>query len=122
MGSHSINLIIRFLLELAAFASPGIWGWEVSSGWLQIIPGFGIPIGIAAVWGIFAGPNGPSRSGAAPVVTPGIIRLVIELTIFAFATWALYDVGYPNLSLILGIIVTVLYIVSYDRIKWLLSQ
>ena len=122
MGSHPINLIIRFLLELAALTSAGIWGWKFSSGWLQVILGFGIPIGIAAVWGIFAVPNDPSRSGAAPVVTPGFVRLVIELTIFGFATWALYDLGLTTLSLILGILVTLHYIVSYDRVKWLLSQ
>lgn len=122
MGSHPINLIVRFLLELAALASVGIWGWEISSGWLQVILGFGIPIGVAAVWGIFAVPNDPSRSGVAPVVTPGIVRLVIELTIFTFSTWALYDLGLTTLSVVLGIIVILHYIVSYDRIKWLLLQ
>jgi hypothetical protein len=33
MGSHPINLAIRFLLEVAALTSTGMWGWRVSDAW-----------------------------------------------------------------------------------------
>lgn len=122
MGSHPINLTIRFLLELIALISMGIWGWKQSDGVLRFILAFGIPIIAAAIWGTFAVPDDPSRSGAAPIVTPGIIRLFIELAFFVFATWSLYSLGYTSLSWILGLIVIVHYIVSYDRIMWLLKQ
>ena len=122
MGSHPINLIIRFLLELTALTAMGMWGWKQSDGWLKFILAFGIPIIAAAIWGIFAVPDDPSRSGTAPIVVPGIVRLTIELAIFAFATWALRDLGYARLSWIIGIIVVIHYIISYDRIIWLLNQ
>jgi len=122
MGSHPINLIIRFLLEISALVSVGVWGWNVSDGWLRFVLAIGIPIILAIIWGIFAVPNDPSRSGRAPVVTPGVIRFVIELGFFAFAIWSLYDMGLKKLSLALGITVVLHYIVSYDRITWLLSQ
>ena len=122
MGSHPINLTIRFLLELSALVSTGLWGWKQSDGWLQFVLSIGIPIILAAIWGTFAVPNDPSRSGSAPIVTPGIIRFAIEIGVFAFAAWSLYDIDLNKLSLALGIIVILHYIVSYDRIIWLMSH
>lgn len=122
MGSHPINLAIRFLLELSALGAAGIWGWKQSDSWIRFILVIGIPILIGTVWGIFAVPEDPSRSGVAPIAVPGIVRLVIELAIFIFATWALYDSGFVRISWTFAIIVAIHYIVSYDRIKWLLSH
>ena len=122
MGSHPINLAIRFLLEMSALVSVGMWGWKHSDGWLRYVLAIGIPIILAAIWGTFAVPNDPSRSGAALIVTPGVIRFAIELGFFAFATWTLYDTGFNKASLAFGIIVVLHYILSYDRIIWLMSQ
>ena len=122
MGSHPINLAIRFLLEVSALLAMGLWGWRQSEGWLRFVLAFGIPLIMAVVWGTFAVPNDPSRSGEALIAVPGILRLVIELAIFAFAIWALYDLEYTRISLILGIIVALHYIASYDRILWLVKQ
>lgn len=122
MGSHPINLAIRFLLELSALTTMGIWGWKQSDGWIRFVLVLGIPIIAAAIWGTFAVPDDPSRSGGAPIVTSGIVRLIIELAFFGFAIWALYDIGFSKTSMALGIIVSLHYIVSYDRIIWLLSQ
>jgi hypothetical protein len=122
MGSNPINLTIRFLLELSALGSIGIWGWNQSDGWIRFGLAFGIPITLAAVWGIFAVPNDPSRSGKAPIPVPGVVRLVIELAIFALATWALQDLRYIRISWIFVIIVAIHYIISYDRIIWLLTH
>jgi hypothetical protein len=122
MGSNPINLAIRFLLELTALIVIGIWGWNQSEGWLQYILAFGLPIIMATIWGTFAVPNDPSRSGNAPIVVPGIIRLVVELAFFSIATWVLYDLGYIRLSWVFGIIVVIHYLVSYDRIIWLFKH
>ena len=122
MGSHPINLIIRFLLELTALIAIGIWGWKLSDGWIGFVLALGMPIIVAAVWGTFAVPNDPSRSGAAPIAVPGFVRLTIELAIFAFATWTVCDLGCTGLSVVLGIVVVVHYIISYDRIIWLISR
>jgi hypothetical protein len=82
----------------------------------------GGPILAAVLWATFAVPDDPSRSGKAPVPVPGILRLALELAIFAFAAWALYDAGNSLLALILGAVVVVHYALSYDRIGWLLQQ
>ncbi|MGB5508782.1 MAG: YrdB family protein, partial [Robiginitalea sp.] len=69
MGSHPANLILRFLLEIIALISLGIWGWNQSESWFRFVLAIGIPGIIAVIWGTFAVPNDPSRSGSAPVTT-----------------------------------------------------
>jgi len=122
MGSHPINLLFRFLLELMALFIMGLWGWKQSQGMTAFLLALILPILLAVIWGVFAVPDDPSRSGKAPIVTPGIIRLVIELGIFIISSWALYDMGYTMMSIVFSLLVGLHYIISYDRIKWLLSQ
>ena len=122
MGSHPINLAVRFLIEIAALLSVGMWGWKQSDAWLRFFLAIGLPIILAAIWGVFAVPNDPSRSGLAPIIIPGVTRLVIEFIFFALAIGALYDMEFNKLSIVLGIVVVIHYIVSYDRIMWLISQ
>lgn len=122
MGSNPINLAIRFLLELTALMALGFWGWAQSESWLKFLYVIGIPVIFATVWGVFAVPDDPSRSGAAPVPVHGILRLVIELGIFALAVLALRDLGHIKLGWGLGLIVAVHYIISYDRIAWLVRK
>ena len=64
MGSHPINLAIRFLLELAALFALGLWGWNAYDGgesWQRILLMLGVPIAAALLWGLFAVPDDPSR-------------------------------------------------------------
>jgi hypothetical protein len=122
MGSHPANLVVRFILELTALFSMGLWAWKQHDGFLRFILAIGIPVIAAAIWGIFAVPNDPSRSGSVPVPVPGIVRLVFELAFFAFAAWALLDAGYNRISLVFLIVAIIHYCLSYDRISWLVKQ
>ncbi len=122
MGSHPINLAVRFLLELAALAALAVWGWKQGEAVWRTPLAVGIPVLFAIIWGTFAVPDDPSRSGKAPVAVPGALRLFLELLIFGLGTWALYDLGYLRLSWIMGVLVGIHYLVSYDRILWLLSR
>ena len=119
MASNPINLIFRFLLELGAFASFGYWGWNAGSGWARYLLASTIPVLGAVLWGVFAVPEDPSRSGKAPVPVPGPIRLLLEIAIFGFACLALYDAGLPRLSFIVAGLVLVHYVISFDQILWL---
>ena len=122
MGSHPINLMIRFILELLALVSVGFWAWKSFDDPLQYILGIGLPILMTIIWGTFAVPDDPSRSGKAPIPVSGLVRLLLEFMFFALAVWALYDLKQDKLSYILGGIVIIHYLISYDRISWLLSQ
>jgi hypothetical protein len=54
----SINLGVRFLLELCMLAAVGYWGFKTSSGWLlKTLPGIGTPLLIAVIWGSFVAPK-----------------------------------------------------------------
>lgn len=119
MGSHPLNLVWRFLLELLALGSTGYWSWTQHDGiarWLWMI---GLPVVAAVLWGTFAVPNDPSRSGQAPIPTPGMIRLGLELLIFAAAVILLRVSQQPVVSNVLAVMVLIHYALSYDRIIWL---
>lgn len=122
MGTHPINLAVRFLLEICALISVGMWGWKQSDGLTKFILAIGMPLVLAIIWGVFAVPNDPSRSGSAPIATPGLIRIFIELGIFGVAIWSLYDIEFQKLCLIFGIAVIAHYVLSYDRILWLIKN
>jgi len=122
MSTHPLNLALRFLLELTTLVAAGMWAWRLGSGHLRFVLAIGIPVLMAAVWGIFNVPGDPSRSGAAPVIVPGLLRLAIELAFFAFGTWSLHQCGHSRAAWALGILVMFHYLMSYDRIKWLLAQ
>ena len=122
MGSHPINLALRFLLEIAGLVSIGYWGWSQHDGLLRFALAMGAPLLAAILWATFAVPEDRSRSGKAPVPVPGPVRLVLELAFFGFAAWALYDAGKATLALVLAAIVVIHYALSYDRIAWLLRQ
>lgn len=51
MGSHPINLAIRFLLEVSALIAMGMWGWRQSEGWVRLLLALSIPLIAAVVWG-----------------------------------------------------------------------
>jgi hypothetical protein len=122
MGSHPLNLILRFLLELIVIFAVGVWGWKQSEGWTRFAFAIGIPLIMMIIWGTFAVPGDPSRSGNAPVVTPGLIRLLLELVFFGIGTWALYQIGYSRIGLFFGLTFILHYLASYDRVKWLLEH
>ena len=122
MGSNPINLFVRFMLELIALAAMGLWAWKQSDNWMRFVLVLGVPIIAAAIWGTFAVPDDPSRSGAAPIIVSGIVRLAIEFAFFGFAVWIFCDLGYLRLSWILGTVIALHYMISYDRIMWLLRR
>lgn len=123
MGSNPANLVFRFLLEIAAYGAIGFWGWQqVENILLKIALAIGLPVIAAVLWGTFAVPNDPSRSGKAPVPIPGWLRLILELAFFAFAVWALLDSEFEIPGFILAMLVLIHYTVSYDRLLWLVKQ
>jgi len=119
---NKANLLLRFLMEVAAIVTFGIWGYSLTDS------GFGIPLAIlfsflfAALWGTFAVRDDPSRSGRTVVQTPGTLRLILELALFGAAIWMLFSLGYSIPGWILGATILFHYIISYKRIRWLLKQ
>ncbi len=122
MGSHPLNLGLRFVLELVALFALGWWGYSLTGGWLRFALAGVFPLVAAAVWGTFAVPDDPSRSGEAPIAVSGRVRLVIEFLVFATAVVGFVVVD--RLSIAAGLLAALIvhYLLSTDRIGWLLER
>jgi len=122
MGSNPLNLGVRVLLELSSLIAFGYWGWTLTESGLRYVLAVFIPLIAAVIWGTFAVLDDPSRSGKAPVPVSGTLRLILELVFFALAAFVLFSIGYQTIAWIISIAVIIHYLLSYDRITWLLKQ
>jgi hypothetical protein len=83
----SVNLVLRFLLELCILVAIGYWGFKTGAQTIiKIGLGLGLPLLVAVVWGIFLAPASSIR-----LQEPW--RLIAELVIFGLAIIALYSTG-----------------------------
>lgn len=116
-------LAVRFLLELFAWAGFAVWGWHlgdggVTGGTLAVI----FTLLSMVIWGVFRVRHDPPGKTDQPVVVPGWVRLAIELGTFAIAAYGLW-VGWNRAAAeTLLTCVVVLYVVTWDRQRWLLRQ
>jgi len=113
MAKNPINLAVRFVLELAAWASFGYWGWTQHEGVVRWILAIGMPVIVMINWATFREPGHP---GDASVAVPGIVRLGIEALTFGCAVLLLIFSGRQEWALILGIAVLIHYALSYDYV------
>ena len=121
MGSHPLNLGVRFILELITLVMAGYWGWQ-KGGQLKYVWVAVLPIVLMAVWGTFAVPDDPSRSGNAPVPVAGVVRLVIELMVLGLGVYFLRTSLAGVWWWVYGSAIVVHYLVSWDRVLWLLKS
>ena len=123
MTLTSINLVLRFILEVCALTAFVCWGWAQGESLLaKLVLAALMPALFAGIWGIFAVPNDPSRSGAAPIPIAGTARLLLELGMFAIASLCMLSLQYGYLALAFDIAIVLHYITYYERILWLLRQ
>ena len=119
MGSHPLNAALRFGLELCMLGALAYWGYRRQDPILRWVLMIGAPLAAVAIWGVFAVPGDPSRSGNTVIATAGWIRLAIELALFGSAVAALYRADAKTLSVALAALVAFHYAISYDRMVWL---
>jgi hypothetical protein len=117
------QLALRFSLELAALVALAAWARHAVghgiAGWLAMV---GLPLVGASLWGVFAVPGDPSRSGRAVVGVPGWLRLLLELSVFlggaavlaAMHEWTWFAVDVAAL--------VVHHVGTTPRLTWLLGQ
>lgn len=115
MAENPLNLALRFGLEIAALVAYGLWGWSASTGPLRFVLAAGVPLLVAVLWGAFVSPR-------ASVPAPGVAVLAIELAIFGGAVAALYISGRPTAAIVLGVLVALHELLSYDRIAMMIRR
>ncbi len=98
--------ILRFLLELFAFVSLGIWGflaWPLP--WPGVLVGIAAPVLAIVVWGLFLSPRAVIR------LDP-FGKAVVEIAIMGAAAIAWLDLGQPVVAIVFGILATVSGVLS----------
>jgi Protein of unknown function (DUF2568) len=95
MNVEPANLLLKFLLELAAFATFAAWGAEAGSGIGAVVLAVAAPLVAVLLWGRFAAPRSAHR-------LPRRTRVPFELAIFALAVVALIAVGHLAIALALA--------------------
>jgi hypothetical protein len=122
MGSNPINLGFRFLLEMTAMFIYGYWGWHASTSPFRYFLALGLPLVAAVLWGTFRVPDDRSSSGKAPIPIPGVLRFLLEIVFFGSAVFLIITSGKEGKGWIYAGAVLIHYLLSYDRVSWLLKQ
>ncbi|ADB38235.1 YrdB family protein [Spirosoma linguale] len=100
--------LIAFLLEIAMLISLGMWGFHGDKSTLEkLLPGLGMPLLAAILWGVLASPKSSYRLDLP-------YRLLFSFTLFCLAAFLLYRLGHTTLALVfvgIAIISTLLELV-----------
>ncbi|GAB3012702.1 YrdB family protein [Spirosoma pulveris] len=97
----ALHQLIAFLLEIAMLITLSMWGFHgVKSTVAKWLPGLGLPILAAILWGILAAPKSSYRLDLP-------YRLLFSFTLFGITSFLLYRLGHTTLA-ILFIVLAVL--------------
>ena len=119
MSQNPLNLALRFALELAALFAYTNWGWTQHAGVMQVVWGIGLPLVVAAIWGVF---RVPEDHGKGLLAVSGPVRLITELAVFGLAVVLYSAAGRYTAASAMALLVILHYLLSYDRVIWLLRN
>ena len=89
---ESLNLLVRFLLELCMLGAVGYWGLKTGDGVVvKGLLGVGSPLLMAVVWGVFISPR-------ATVEVPPVAWVALQAVLFGLAAAALAHFTSPTLA------------------------
>ncbi|MFF0542167.1 YrdB family protein [Nocardia thailandica] len=121
MSLNPVLLGVRFLLELTALASFGVYGWRAfDTPWRYLLV-VALPLAAALLWGVFALPDDPSRGGDVPVPVSGPVRLLVEFAVLFGGAAALWGAGLPGAALVSTAVLVGYHLLAWDRVLWLLT-
>ncbi|GIV81289.1 MAG: hypothetical protein KatS3mg051_0643 [Anaerolineae bacterium] len=116
MSNHPANLALRFGLEMAALAALVAWALRTVDGIAGVLLAIALPTLAATAWATLRTPGDDSHGGSVPIAVPGVARLGLEALLFVAATLALLAAGYRRAGIGLGVLVTLHYVLSWDRV------
>jgi hypothetical protein len=110
--------VLRFALEIIANMAIGraAFMWR---GW----PAVAVAVTVSLLaWGVFNVRGDPSRNGQAPVRVPGVVRLLIELAVFAAGSFGLWRTAQPAWALAFAAVTLAHYGATWRRVRWILTR
>jgi len=102
------NDILRFVLELFAIVSLGIWGFVVWPLPWNIVIGIGAPVIAILLWALFRSPKAVLR------VDP-FVKAIVEIVVMGAAAFAWWDLGQPIVAVVFAVVATVSGIINGRR-------
>ena len=102
----SPNDILRFLLEIFAVVTLGIWGflaWPLP--WPGALIGIGAPLLAILLWGLFRSPKAVFR------IDP-FGKAVVEILVMGSAALAWWQLGQPIVAAVFAIVATISGVIS----------
>ncbi len=107
LAVKSLNLALRFLLELSALAALGYWGWQFGdAGFARVLLAAVTPLLAAGLWGRYIAPKAPNR-----LEDP--IRAGVEVIFFGGAAAALGTSGAITIAAFFGIAAAVSLVLMF---------
>ena len=100
------NDVLRFVLELFAFVSLGIWGftaWPLP--WPGVLIGIAAPALAIVIWALFRSPKAVFR------LDP-FGKAIVEIAVMGSAAIAWLDLGQPVVAIVFGVVATVSGVLS----------
>jgi hypothetical protein len=96
----SLNLAIRFLLELAAIVAVAYWGYTVTTEWWRWAVAIGAPAMLIAIWAVAIAPKANN-------LLPLPVRELLGSGVLLIAAGLLFAAGAPSASLAMAVLVVV---------------
>ncbi|WP_395245915.1 YrdB family protein [Agromyces sp. MMS24-K17] len=95
------NDVLRFLLELFAFVSLGIWGFlAFPLPWPGVLIGIAAPLLAILVWALFLSPKAVFKIDL-------FGRALIEIALFSAVALAWWQLGQPIVAIIVAVVAAV---------------
>ena len=89
--------VLRFLLELFAFFTLGLWGFVAWPLPWNIVVGIGAPLVAIVLWALF-------RSPKAVFQVDAFGRAIVEIIVMAAAALAWFDLGQPIVAVAFAVV------------------
>ncbi|MBO1738773.1 YrdB family protein [Leifsonia sp. TF02-11] len=102
------NDILRFLLEIFAIVSLGIWGFIAWPLPWNIVVGIGAPALAILLWALF-------RSPKAVLHVDPFVKAIVELVVMGSAAFAWWSLGQPIVALVFAVVATVSGVINGRR-------
>lgn len=102
----SPNDILRFLLEIFAVVTLGIWGflaWPLP--WPGALIGIGAPLLAILLWGLFRSPKAVFR------IDP-FGKAIVEILVMGSAALAWWQLGQPIVAAVFAVVATISGVIS----------